>query len=139
MAVEHYVVIDAATNEASAHSQTACDKAVFDYEGEVNGVKVRTGFAMMRDTVNAYTLEEYAEITGVPVAEIERMAKEYTAHGVKASVYADGGLHRRRERVRHPHRPRGAPRAGRIEPDDRRLRARPACRTSRARARPGTT
>ena len=89
MAVQHYVVIDAETNEAAAH--TSCDKAVFDYEGEVNGVKVRTGFAMMRDTVNAYTLEEYAEITGVPVAEIERMAKEYTSHGVKVSVNAGAG------------------------------------------------
>ncbi len=35
MAVQHYVVIDAETNEAAAH--TSCDKAVFDYEGEVNG------------------------------------------------------------------------------------------------------
>lgn len=89
MTVQHYVVIDAETNEAAAH--TACDKAVFDYEGEVNGVQVRTGFAIMGDTVNAHTLEEYAEITGVPVAEIERMAKEYTSHGVKVSVNAGAG------------------------------------------------
>lgn len=86
MPTQHYVVIDAATNEPAAHD--ACERGVFDFEGEVNGVKVRSGFSCMKDTVGSRTVEEYAEITGIPASEIERMAKEYASHGVKATVNA---------------------------------------------------
>ena len=86
MPPQHYVVIDAATGEPCAHD--LCERGVLDFEGEVNGVRVRTGFACMHDTVNEHTIDEYAEITGIPVSEIERMAREFASHGVKATVNA---------------------------------------------------
>lgn len=87
--VEHYVVIDAETNEPAAHDSCAC--GVLQFEGEVNGVRVRTAFSLLEEQVAERTIEEYADITGVPVAEIERIAEEYVSHGVKASVNAQDG------------------------------------------------
>lgn len=87
--IAQYVCIDAATGEPALH--TKCAKADLYFEGEVNGVKVRTGFLMLTDSVNAYTIEEYSEITGISVEEIERMAKEFGSHGVKVSVNAAAG------------------------------------------------
>lgn len=88
-AITQYVCIDAATGEPALH--TACSKADLYFEGEVNGVAVRTGFLMLKDSVNAYTVEEYAEITGIPVEELQRMGKEYGSHGYKVSVNAAAG------------------------------------------------
>lgn len=82
----YYVVIDAATGEPALH--TAASKGDLFFEGEVNGVKVRTGFSMLRDSVNEHTIDEYAEITGIPASEIERMGKEFGSHGYKVSVQA---------------------------------------------------
>ncbi len=88
-AVEQYVVIDAATGQPALHS--ACSKGTLEYEGEVNGVKVRTGFSLLTETVNEYTMDEYAEITGVPVEDLERIAKEYTSHGTRVGICHKGG------------------------------------------------
>ncbi len=87
--VEQYVVVDESTGEPALHSQ--CSQGVLEYEGEVNGVKVRTGFLLLKETVSAYTMDEYADITGISVDELERIAKEYTSHGVKTSIWANGG------------------------------------------------
>lgn len=83
-AAEIHVVIDAETGAPAAH--TAVAKGELFFEGEVNGIKVRTGFSLMEETVNYYTIAEYAEITGVPADELERMGKEFASHGVRASV-----------------------------------------------------
>lgn len=85
----YYAVIDAETGELALN--TECAKGDLRFEGEVNGVKVRTGFLHLVDSVNAYTMDEYAEITGVPVAEIERIATEFGSHGYKVSVNAGAG------------------------------------------------
>lgn len=82
----YYVVIDAATGAPALHTDAA--KGDLFFEGEVNGVKVRTGFSMLRDSVNERTIDEYAEITGIPASEIERMGKEFGSHGYKVSVQA---------------------------------------------------
>lgn len=87
--IQKYVCIDAATNEPALAD--ACSKGVLEYEGEVNGVKVRTGFMMLKDSVNEYTIEEYSQITGVSVEDIERIAKEYTSHGTRVGVCHKGG------------------------------------------------
>lgn len=83
------VVIDAQTGESALN--TECAKADLYFEGEVNGVAVRTGFLMLADSVNAYTMDEYSEITGIPVDEIVRIATEFGSHGHKVSVNAGAG------------------------------------------------
>lgn len=88
-AVEYYVVIDKATGQPALH--TASTEAALDFEGMVNGVKVRTSFMMLKDSVYEKTIDEYAKITGVPASEIERVSKEFTSHGVKASANSMGG------------------------------------------------
>ena len=88
-ALDQFVVIDAATGQPAVHS--ACGKGALEFEGEVNGVKVRTGFSLLRDSVNEYTMEEYSEITGVSVEDLERIAKEYTSHGTRAGICHKGG------------------------------------------------
>lgn len=82
--VEQFVVIDAATGQPAAHSQTTTGE--LEFEGEVNGIKVCTAFVKMKRSVFAYTMDEYSEITNVPVSELERIANEFTSHGVKAST-----------------------------------------------------
>lgn len=84
-----YVVIDAATSEPCVH--VASQKGLLEYEGEVEGIKVRTGWMFVKDSLHEYTLDEYAEITGVPVSEIERMAQEYMSHGKKSNIQVSAG------------------------------------------------
>ena len=55
---------------------TECTDADFEYEGEVNGVKVRSAFQVYRDNAFANTLEEVEEITGVPVDTIASIGRE---------------------------------------------------------------
>ena len=88
IAATYYVVIDAATGEPALHS--ACSQGTLEYEGEVNGVKVRTAFMLLKDGVYEHTIEEYSEITGVPVETIENVAREFTSHGVKAGALVLG-------------------------------------------------
>ncbi len=83
------IVIDAATGQPTVN--TECAKAELFYEGEVNGVKVRTAFSIFSESVHERSMEEYSEICGVPVSEIERIAKEFTSHGTKSSARLMGG------------------------------------------------
>ncbi|OUO91326.1 hypothetical protein B5F40_04270 [Gordonibacter sp. An230] len=83
------VVIDAATGQPTVNTQ--CEKAELRFEGEVNGVKVRTAFSLFDESVHERSIEEYSEECGVPTSEIERIAKEFTSHGTKSSARLMGG------------------------------------------------
>ncbi|QKF07695.1 molybdopterin-dependent oxidoreductase [Berryella wangjianweii] len=87
-APEYFVVIDRASGEPMLN--TACPSARVDFEGQVAGVKVRSALLYLRDSAFEHTMQEYEQITQVPVAEIERMAREFTSHGVKAAMYGNG-------------------------------------------------
>ncbi len=88
-AVTHYVVVDGETGEPVLN--TACGSADLEFVGEVNGVRVRTAFSLMRESVMEHTVSEYADICGVDADVIESVAREFTSHGVKASANAMGG------------------------------------------------
>ena len=88
-APEYFVVIDPATGEPVLHDQVAQGQLEFD--GEVNGVKVKTAFTLLKESVDSYTMDEYAEITGIPVEEFERIGTEYTSHGPRVCVWFKGG------------------------------------------------
>lgn len=85
---EYYVVINAETGEPAVH--TTCAHGVVEYEGEVNGVAVRSSFMFLKDSALSRSMDEYAELTDVPVDVIENTAREFTSHGVKASLNGMG-------------------------------------------------
>lgn len=82
--VEHYVVIDAQTGGAAANR--ACSEAQIEFEGEVNGVKVRSAFMFLKDAALEHTVAQWAEICDVEESVVTNIAREFTSHGTKASA-----------------------------------------------------
>ena len=80
----YYVVMNAEKNEAALN--TDAERGLIDFEGEVNGIKVRSAFLYLKDSAFSNTMDEYAEICGVPRETIEDVAREFTSHGVKAAT-----------------------------------------------------
>ena len=87
---EQYVCIDAATKQPAVSLDS--DKGLMEWEGEVNGVKVRTAYLFIKDSAHAHTIEEYSQACDVPVEVIEDVASEFVAHGTKSSVNGAGGV-----------------------------------------------
>lgn len=87
--VQHYVVMDADSGQPALHLQAS--RGEIEYEGEVNGVKVRSSLLFLKDNAFANTMDEYAEITGVPADTISDVAKKFAEHGVKSSAAGLGG------------------------------------------------
>lgn len=85
----YYVVIDKETGEPALN--TAVTHGALEFEGEVNGVKVRTSWMFLKENVYERTIDEYSAICGVPVSDIERIAKEFFSHGTKSSARGLGG------------------------------------------------
>lgn len=86
---EPFVVIDKATGKPEIFNKI--DTADILFEGEVEGIKVATALAMLRNGANKYSIEEYAKICGVPSSQIIDVAKEFTSHGYKVGVDTLGG------------------------------------------------
>ena len=55
------------------------------------GVAVATSFTLLKRETQRKTLDEYAELCGVPREQIEELAKEFTSHGKLAVADAHGG------------------------------------------------
>lgn len=51
---------------------------------DLNGVKVKSGLQVLKESASKKTLSEWAEICGVAASDIEELAKEFTSHGRKA-------------------------------------------------------
>ncbi|WP_457574154.1 molybdopterin-dependent oxidoreductase [Desulfolithobacter sp.] len=86
---ERYLVLDPA--DSTPVPFDTLDQAMLDQEryltladGEL--VLVKTAFRLMREAVQAHTLEEYASFCGIPAAKIARTARDFAAHGEKAAV-----------------------------------------------------
>lgn len=86
--VDYFVVIDSATGKPAIH--TEAKNATIDFEGEVEGIKVRSSFLFLQDSVFEKTIEEWSAICEVPVDVLESVAKEFTSHGTKASINGMG-------------------------------------------------
>lgn len=80
---DYFVVIDRASGEPALHAD--CAQAAIDFEGVVGGVQVRSAFLLLKKSALERTVDEYAQICGVPADEINRMAREFTSHGTKAA------------------------------------------------------
>lgn len=79
----YWVVVNADTNEAALNTEAT--KGLIDFEGEINGVKVRSAFLFLKDSALEHTMDEYAQLTDVPRETLEAVAREFTSHGVKAA------------------------------------------------------
>lgn len=57
-----------------------------DYSGEIKGIKVKTAFTLLKEEAFSKSMAEWSGITGIPVKDIEDVAREFTSHGKKAGV-----------------------------------------------------
>ena len=51
---------------------------------EINGIRVKSVLQILRETAKARTIEQWAELAGVPARDIVDIAKEFTSHGKRA-------------------------------------------------------
>lgn len=89
-----FIVMDENSKEAELFNESK--KADLLFEGEVTGkdgqkIKVKTGFLILKESAFAHSLDEYANICGIPKDTIIELAKEWTSHGTKVAVDGLGG------------------------------------------------
>ena len=80
---ESRVVIDVETGRPARANETKM--AVIAYEGEVNGIAVKSAFVLLTESALSRSLEAYSEACGVAVAKIVDLAREFTSHGRHAA------------------------------------------------------
>lgn len=87
-------VVSVAGKLTNANTADSADLYV-DIEARDNkGQKVRlvSSAKLLRDEANKYSLAQYSEQCGVPVADIQEIARKFTEHGRKAAVVRVGGM-----------------------------------------------
>jgi len=84
------VVIDADRKQAVAAAHSS--RALIEYVGVVNGIRVKSAFTRLRESAAAHTLDQYAEICGIDTDKIVDLAREFTNHGRKAVCEAYRGV-----------------------------------------------
>ncbi len=55
-------------------------------EGTVNGTDYKSALLLYKEETMAHTLEEWSDICGIPVRQIEDVAQEFTSHGKRVGV-----------------------------------------------------
>ena len=55
-------------------------------EGSVNGVNYKSAFQLYKEETMAHSLDEWSQISGIPVRKIEEVAQEFTSHGKRVGV-----------------------------------------------------
>ncbi len=86
---DEFVVVDATTGEPVPASEA--DEGVLDVELTIDGRRVKSAWTLYRERVFEYTLEEYAEMAGVSVADVAELADEFTSHGKRSAIMAYRG------------------------------------------------
>jgi len=79
---EPYLVM---TEEGPALADQA-EAGLLEGEFEVNGIKVKPVFQLLKEQAQEKTLSEYAAICGISEADIVALADEFTSHGKKAAA-----------------------------------------------------
>ncbi|MBI4524189.1 MAG: molybdopterin-dependent oxidoreductase [Deltaproteobacteria bacterium] len=92
------MIYDAADNTVKAHDDPTLREPAITGAYELEGLKARPGFELLREHVAQYPPEKVEEITTVPAATLRRIAREFgEAARVGATITIDG--------VELPHRP----------------------------------
>ncbi len=59
---------------------------------EIEGIKVKSSFQILREEAQKKTIEEYAKIADVRVEDIVELAREFTNHGKKSAIDIHRGV-----------------------------------------------
>ena len=89
-----FVVVDAASGMPISQATASGPATLFVERAlEVAGkpVKVASALSLLAASTQAFTIEQYAAICGVPADTIVGLAREFTSHGKKAAANAHGG------------------------------------------------
>ncbi len=85
------LVWDAAEGRAKVYDDPTIREYALLGEYEVNGIKCRPSFRLLKDHLKTYTPEHASQITGVPAKTIERIAHEFSdAVQVGSTITIDG-------------------------------------------------
>ncbi len=59
---------------------------------QLNGIRVKSGLQVLYDAALEHTLEEWAQICGLPLRDIVELAHEFTSHGKRAAADIHRGV-----------------------------------------------
>lgn len=79
---DYFVVMTA--DGPKVHDQA--DAGLLDVSTTLKGIPVKSVFTLLQERAREHTLEQYAEISGIPVSDIAEIAREFTGHGKKAAI-----------------------------------------------------
>jgi len=81
-----YVLVAAGRPVLVNSIQTAAEADTIDlfFEGMVNNIAVKSSLKLLLDEALKMSYDQYAEIAGLPVGTIFRLAQEFTSHGTRA-------------------------------------------------------
>lgn len=80
-----FVVMSKGTPVAGEEKGDAVTGELF-VDTETNGIKVKSAFQIYKESAFSKTLDEWADICGVPVSDIEEVATAFTAYGKKTGI-----------------------------------------------------
>lgn len=89
-----YMVWDAQSGKPVRFDRIASaelEKAGVAESGSGRKIPVKTAFRLLKESAAKHSLQEYSKFCGVPVQQIERIAREFTSHGTRAAVTAYHG------------------------------------------------
>ncbi|RUM42847.1 MAG: molybdopterin oxidoreductase, partial [Desulfurobacterium sp.] len=66
-------------------------RALLEWEGEINGIKVKTAFKLMKESIFAHSLDFYSRECGIPAEKIKKIAKEFWEHAPYSAAFAYHG------------------------------------------------
>ncbi|MDR5672621.1 Molybdopterin oxidoreductase [Halalkaliarchaeum sp. AArc-CO] len=86
---DDFLVVDAETDDVVPASDA--EEGALDVDRIVDGQHVKSAWTLYRERVFEYTLDEYAEMTGIDAERMVELADEFTSHGKRAAIMAYRG------------------------------------------------
>ena len=90
-----FVVFDPTMQKPIAHTEAKAEAQLF-FDGTVQvgaeTLKLQSAMSMLRAEALKHSLADYSAACGIPVQIIEGLAREFTSHGKRAAVNAQGGM-----------------------------------------------
>jgi tetrathionate reductase subunit A len=71
---------------AASATQAGLDREAMVRDPGGHPIRVKTAYRLLKESAFAHTLTEYAQISGVDRAQIEKVARDFSSHGTRAAV-----------------------------------------------------